>query len=142
MRSKVLGLILTVTMLISLAGCSRNNGDIGVWFGLWKVESVEVDDAPDADYGGNLFFQFQSTVFNMRMVSDRHVYTDRFGNWEEADGVLKITFPDERYVPFEVTRMGRECRLTIEKKTGKEIVLSFVQAETGKTVRFRLVKWV
>ena len=41
--------------------CTHNNGDIGVWFGLWKVTSVEVDGSADRKYKGNMYFSFQNT---------------------------------------------------------------------------------
>lgn len=138
----MLYMLCVMTAVLMGESCSRNNGDIGVWFGLWKVESIEVDGEPAADYDGNVFFQFQGKVFNMRKITEHHVYTDCFGNWEEKGETLKLTFPDDRYVPFSETRMGAECTLSIEKKSGSEIEMSFVQDGTGSIVRLRLVKWV
>ena len=40
---------LAVVALLMLGSCSKNNGDIGYWFGLWHVDAIEVNGEPSND---------------------------------------------------------------------------------------------
>lgn len=87
-------LLLIFTLLITLAGCTHNNGDIGSWFGTWHIESITNPDGNDAAYNGSAFMQFQSTVVCLRAVDGLHNERADYGRWEEVDNTLTITLPD------------------------------------------------
>ena len=63
---KKLTIIFAFVAMLAMSGCVQNNGHIGHWFGLWKVERVTIDGQDDADYKGNVFFAFQGAVFGVR----------------------------------------------------------------------------
>ena len=133
--------IIAVVLAIVAAACTHNNGDIGPWFGAWKVEAITVDGAPKADYGGNLFFEFQSTVVKMCLVGDHHSTTNVMGNWDEDGGVLHLNFPDPRHQPIAVTSLPADCRLSVKWSGSRHMTLSWTSPDTGQTTVFSLKKW-
>jgi hypothetical protein len=141
-------LAMTALVLMTMSGCSKNNGDIGLWFGLWHLDSIEVNGEPDDAYDGNYYFLFQNKVFCIRWVDEiNHDYIESFAEWQEGEGgkTLTINFVDNRYSsrvseaiadPYfsEVTTMDV---LTL---TSTSMVLSHVTPE-GSTITYRLTKW-
>ncbi len=84
---------LLVIITVILNGCTRNNGDIGEWFGTWKVTEITIDGAVDTTYQGNMFWMFQTSVICMRTIDDNHGYSDHWGTWRELpDGALELNF--------------------------------------------------
>ncbi len=134
--------IIAVLLAIVAAACTHNNGDIGPWFGAWKVEAITVDGEPKADYGGNLFFEFQSTVVKMCLVGDHHSTVNVMGNWDEdSGGVLHLNFPDPRHQPIAVTGLPADCRLSVKWSGSRRMTLEWSDPDTGKTTAFSLKKW-
>ena len=60
---KILYSLCVVSLLLSITGCTQNNGNIGNWFGQWRMDSYKVNGEVQEDYQGNIFFCFQSAVF-------------------------------------------------------------------------------
>ncbi|MBD5225270.1 MAG: lipocalin family protein [Bacteroidales bacterium] len=133
-----------VTMLLAvLTSCTRNNGDIGPWFGTWHLESIMVDGNPEVEYENNIFWAFQSEViFLTRVPVDSpgmHTVEKRFGTWREADGTLylKFAYSDNsdtegyQYHAFEELHFpyGSETPLSIIKAPGREAVLQYTDAD-------------
>lgn len=144
--------ILLFTLLgIGLSACTHNDGDIGVYFGTWKVEEITIDGVVDMDYQDNLFFQFQSGVFCMRRVDEHHVATVSWGSWEEvSDNVLRLSFvysddnaPEgsEKYSPLPESHLPKGVRdLEILQLTGSVMRLQYVAG--GKIdYEYKLKKW-
>ena len=53
---KYFSIIISIALLmLTSTGCTRNNGDIGDWFGQWQQTEMLVDGAPDAEYHGQYF---------------------------------------------------------------------------------------
>lgn len=135
-------------MLITFAvsGCTHNNGDIGPWFGIWKVVSI----SPDQTYKGNFFWKFQTNVIEMLRNTDDLEYSPRFGTWQEKDGNLILDFThhdngsssgEGKYMPFpEMHISSGVSTLHIDKLTGPEIVLTYT-ADDGVTYTYILKKW-
>lgn len=134
--------IIAVLLAIVAAACTHNNGDIGPWFGAWKVEAITIDGEPKADYGGNLFFEFQSTVVKMCLVGDHHSTVNVIGNWDEdSGGVLHLNFPDPRHQPIAVTGLPADCRLSVKWNGSRHMTLEWANPDTGQTTVFSLKKW-
>lgn len=94
--------ILSLLTLFVLAACTRNDGDIGSWFGTWHVESITADGSP-VTVDGDYFFQFQSSVFRLSHVGDHEQSLESFGTWDDsAGGTMVIDFPDPEvfYIPM------------------------------------------
>ena len=90
---RTIHILLVAAMMLALGACTRNHGDIGMWFGTWHVESITMGGAP-VSHEGDYFFQFQSHAFRVSLVGDREHLVESFGTWDESeDGTLTITFP-------------------------------------------------
>lgn len=139
-------IILAVTVLMTLSGCTHNDGDIGYWFGLWHLDSIEVDGAPAADYDGDIYFLFQSKVFCVRSVDEfNHEYVESYARWQESDDHQSITlsFVDNRFSPtiFPLIPLELETTLTVVTLNDKDMILTHTHSETGHTYTYYLTCW-
>ncbi len=145
--------ILALMFFMMISSCTRNNGDIGPWFGTWHLESILVDGTPEVNYENNIFWAFQSEViFLTRVPVDKpgsHTVEKRFGTWRETDGILYLKFAynddkdtegyqyhafDELHFPY-----GSETPLSILKAPGRTAVLQY-NAPDGHTYTYTIKK--
>ncbi len=136
-------IILAVVALMSLSGCTHNNGDIGYWFGQWHLDSIEVNGVPVPDYDGNTYFLFQGKVFCMRCVDEaRHYYADSYAQWQESDDHQSVTlnFADDRYLPTinPLVQLETFTRLTVVMLTREKMVLEHTHSVTGAVITYYL----
>lgn len=149
-RIFIINKVLFAVALFALSACTHNNGDIGEYFGEWKLESITVDSEPDANYKGDIFWAFQASVFNMQQVSEDYSYSQSWGTWEEDGNILRLNFThsdnlhpqgSSYYSPLPDTRLPKGITdLEIYKMTGSRMELGFVDSE-GQTIRYKLKKW-
>ena len=102
MKSPLFRISTLILAIMSLCGCTCNDGDIGNWFGTWHLDEMTIGGETDTSYGGDLFWQFQNNVFCMRKVTEYHEYYPRWGTWAEIDGKtlrLDFTHHDDKYPP-------------------------------------------
>lgn len=136
--------LFSIALLVVLTtGCTHNNGDIGSWFGTWNVERIELDGTTLADYHGQYFFQFQSTVFCVRKVDEQHTDNlENYGRWSEDGDVLTITFPDAKvaYVDFSEL-LDADNRFTMVERGSRNVVLTRTDGK-GRLQRLTLKKIV
>lgn len=140
-------ILLSVILCVS---CTRNNGDIGEYFGTWKLESMTVNGEIDAEYEGNIFWKFQASVFCMVKVWEHHDYESSWGTWKELDGKLVIDYRhyddnheagSDIYAPNIETHLVADINeLTIISMSGSKMSLSYVD-ENGDTIIYKLKKW-
>ncbi|MBQ2163347.1 MAG: hypothetical protein II445_02450, partial [Muribaculaceae bacterium] len=62
--------ILMLLAIVAMSGCTKNNGDIGYWFGLWHLDSIELNGEVDNNYNGCYYFKFQNKVFCLSWVDE------------------------------------------------------------------------
>ena len=62
---------MAMVLLSAAISCTTNNGNIGEWMGRWKLTEIECNGSVVNDYEGNMFFAFQSTVFEVRKVGEK-----------------------------------------------------------------------
>lgn len=91
---------IALSLLLLLAACTHNDGDIGPWFGLWHLESIECDGVKVDDYQQDVFFAFQSSVFQMQRVDGMHTTEQTFAQWTTEGQMLTIAFVDTRFAPL------------------------------------------
>lgn len=147
--------IIAILALTAIAGsCTHNNGDIGPWFGEWKLTAIEIDGTPDAAYKENIFWAFQTSVIEMIQVdpvtANVSNYGQRWGTWSQDGNTLTLNFTHHddsaaegsgKYTPYPATHLpGGVSKLDIIKLSGSEIKLSYT-AEDGKVYRYSLKKW-
>lgn len=137
----------------TLMSCTHNNGDIGDWFGTWKMESMVIDDGRvDSGYNGDIIWKFQSDIVLISQVNDvEHSTINSFGTWVQLDDTLLLnftysdnSFPEPGtgpYCPPSVTRIpSGESTMTIRELSGSKIVLSFTDS-SGSVIVYTLKKW-
>lgn len=129
-------------VLAIASSCTRNNGDIGELFGLWRVTAIEVDGVNRSDYNGTIYFAFQSSVFSQKLMNEEtHWADDFFASWKYQGKDIIIDFSDKRYTPIAITGMQQGQNLvTVESITGRKLILSYVCPDGEKYVYY-LVKW-
>ena len=81
MKRTIITLLIAILLPV-IAGCTRNDGDIGTWFGSWKLERITIDGLIDEKYQGDIFWQFQSSVFCMRKILPYNEHEERWGTWK------------------------------------------------------------
>lgn len=129
--------------------CTRNNGDIGDWFGTWKMESMIIDDgAVDAGYDDNIIWKFQSDIISIVQVDDtEHDAMATYGRWAQIDDrlLLNFSFSDnngvDQYTPPAVTRIPRgESTMSIIELSRSHIRLLY-KTYDNHTIVYTLNKW-
>lgn len=144
-------IIIAAFLAVLACGCTHNNGDIGQWYGQWKLESIEADGVPVAEYEGNMFWAFQNNVLNLDMVQDEGLsHLMRWATWSQDGKTLLIDFrhydgysptTDNDYHPFPILRMEKDAvnTLAIETLTSRRLVLKYDAGD--KLYTYRLRKW-
>lgn len=129
--------IMLALLAMLLCACTRNDGDIGRFFGQWKLVGITRGGVDDTSYKGNMYWSFQNSTIEMKEVTEDHVSYQTFGNWHEADNTLFLSFPDKGYAPSYVTGLPREAELQIMQLDGGAMVLSYGDPATIYTFK----KW-
>ena len=88
---------LTASAIICLyavmAGCTHNNGDIGLWFGRWQLTEISADGNPLTEYSGNMSWAFQRDIVGITTVTDYHSALETWGQWKSDDNTyLSLNF--------------------------------------------------
>ena len=132
--------IISLFILLTLGSCTRNHGDIGIWFGTWHVEQITADGTP-VNVEGDYFFQFQSKVFRVSQVYGHEQMVASYGTWEESDGGSKMTvsFPDPTVYYIVMPGLEDYNDFTITSKSSREV--TFTKSDkTGTAYAYHLVK--
>lgn len=145
MRTLIKSLFITLLSILPLNGCMQNNGDIGDFFGTWKITSITVDGEPAAGYDGNIFIQFQTTVVRIVESKSHNDYTECFGSWESNGDNLTLDFhyyvsPEnsEYHLPDVLGLEKAENHFVITESSSKS--MSLLLTGTEKTVVYKLKK--
>ena len=129
----------TLTMLLMLASCTRNHGDIGIWFGTWHVEQITTDGNP-VNVEGDYFFQFQSKVFRVSQVYGHEQLINSYGTWDEGDdGTMTITFPDPDVIYISMPGLESSNTFAVTTVSSRDVTFSRVTT-AGSTITYHLHK--
>ena len=130
--------IISILSVLVLASCTRNHGDIGIWFGTWHVEQITAGGTP-VNVEGDYFFQFQSHVFKVTQVSGHEQTVESYGTWTEDEDAMTITFPDPAvyYIVMPGLEATNDFRVTTT--SSREVTLTKSDA-TGTSYTYRLKK--
>lgn len=136
---RTIHILLVAAMMLSLGACTRNHGDIGIWFGTWHVEDITIGGA-SVSLDGDYFFQFQSHAFRVSQVAERQQLVESYGAWEEPQGgKLAISFPDASVYYIQVPGLETYNDFTVSDMTRRRVMLSKVMAD-GTPCSFVLKK--
>ncbi len=133
-------------------GCKTNNGDIGIWYGLWSLERMAVDGVEDKslDSDGWTNFAFQNNVVLITRTTPLADVTECYGTWHEENGEIDFDYNHRDdmgdyaqsiydapawlyFTPKGVTR----CKIL--SSTSKVVTLQQITSD-GKTVTYYLRK--
>ena len=128
-----------MTVLL-LSACTRNHGDIGIWFGTWHVEQITANGTPE-NVEGDYFFQFQSKVFRVSQVYGHEQLVESFGTWDESEDGNKITisFPDPTVYYIVMPGLEVHNEFTITRNSSKDLTFTKTDA-AGTTFAYHLKK--
>ena len=128
-----------ITVLL-LSACTRNHGDIGIWFGTWHVEQITADGAP-VSVEGDYFFQFQNKVFRVSQVYGHEQLVESFGIWDENEDINKmaIYFPDPTVYYIVMPGLEVNNEFAITRTSSKEITFTKT-SQDGTVFVYRLKK--
>lgn len=84
MKKTLLYIASLLVAVLVLGACTRNHGDIGIWFGTWHVEQITAAGTP-VNVEGDYFFQFQSHVFRVSQVYGHEQTVESYGAWQEGE---------------------------------------------------------
>lgn len=134
--------IVLALLMLANNSCTRNNGDIGPWFGTWRVDYILIDDDPDPDYGPPyMIWKFQSSVIQIQVPDfDSHTETTVTGIWHQDDDLLTINFDWGHGTPPAMSHLPVETKLNIIKLSHSTIELQFVD-DNNITYFYKLQKW-
>lgn len=123
-------LTISALLVLMLSCCTRNNGDIGPWFGTWHVEQITAGGTP-VNVEGDYFFQFQNKVVRVSNVSGHEQLVESFGTWSEDGGKMVIDFPDPDV--FYIIMPGLEAHndFTVTTTTSRDV--TFTKTATDGT---------
>lgn len=85
-------LIIVMSLLMCLCGCTQYNGHIGAIFGSWSLVEITEDGSP-LQLDGETVFSFQNELVQVVKTVDfpmSPIY--RYGNFEKTDNTLILKF--------------------------------------------------
>lgn len=126
-----------IAMLMSLTGCTRNNGDIGDWFGRWQIMEIKVNGVAIEDYEPVYFFDFQNNIVRgIEVGPDGYDRDTRmfYGTWKElGDNAVSFDFNHRQddgiwnYEPFPILHFPQDAAFTlaVTDKSGSKRTLVY-----------------
>lgn len=143
----IAGLFLLVT-----TGCTRNNGDIGDWFGTWQVMDIRQNDISQDNYEQQFFLQFQNDIIRVVWVGptgyDRDYYAI-FGTWEQpSENTMTFNFAHsddegtQSYKPFSALHFPQDkpFTMTIVNQNGDNLDLKYLDESSSIEYTYELRK--
>lgn len=128
--------IVCIALWLASTSCTRNGGDIGIWFGTWAIDSVTVDgqksELDPLGHGTAYYLQFQRSVVCLRYTDTLHNGGESYGNWAEESGTMTIAFDAHNY---DVSLMPQQATYTITT-TGKHAELRHTPSEGHQQVYY------
>ncbi len=116
--------IVSLIAVLLMASCTRNHGDIGIWFGTWHVEQITGAGNP-VTVEGDYFFQFQNKVFRVSQVYGHEQLVESFGTWEEQDGgKMTVSFPDPTVYYIVMPGLEAHNEFTVTTTSSREVTFT------------------
>lgn len=132
-------LFILAAFVLAAAGCTRNNGNIGAWFGTWRVVSIEVDGAEVMDYRGNVVVKFQNDIIETSEVGEHHEFESWWATWHSTGKHLVIDGRDKGIAPALMLPADTQLTLDIVHAPGDVMEWEYICAD-GKVMNYKLKK--
>ena len=138
MKKTTLYIVLLIAVLLT-ASCTRNHGDIGIWFGTWHVDQITAGGTP-VNVDGDYFFQFQNKVFRVSQVYGHEQLVESFGTWDEQDdGKMTVSFPDPTVYYIVMPGLEAHNQFTVTTTSSSEVTFTKTDVD-GTIYTYRLKK--
>lgn len=139
MKKTLLYIASLLVAVLVLGACTRNHGDIGIWFGTWHVEQIIAGGTP-VNVEGDYFFQFQSHVFRVSQVYGHEQTVESFGAWQEGEsGKMTIDFSDPNGYYIVMPGLESHNDFTVTTTSSSDVTFSKTDA-TGTPYTYHLKK--
>ena len=127
---KTTSYLLSVIAVLLMTACTRNHGDIGIWFATWHVENITIGAAP-VNVEGDYFFQFQNKVLRVSQVYGHEQTVESYGTWQESEdgNTLTVTFPDPNVFYINMPGLENRNEFTVLKRGHGQLELTKVMAD-------------
>ncbi len=145
MMKKTTLYIISLIAVLLMASCTRNHGDIGIWFGTWHVESITASGSiyqniVPVNVEGDYFFQFQNKVFRVSQVYGHEQLVESFGTWEEQDGgKMTVSFPDPTVYYIVMPGLEAHNEFTVTTTSSRDVTFTKTDVD-GIVYTYRLKK--
>jgi hypothetical protein len=140
-------------LIMILSGCTRNNGDIGDWFGKWQIMSISADGTPEAGYRQQFFMEFQNNIVKLTWLApngyEHETYT-AYGTWQQPSENLMVfdfTHSDDihsesYYRPFDALHFpsGQTFTMTIANASGNTCTMTYLDETSSIQYTYELHK--
>lgn len=141
------GLKILIFALIVFVGqsCTRNDGDIGPIWGMWRVSSMEINGAEVEDYSGTLYFCFQSSVHVQKYINEEtHGKTEGYASWKYVGDDILVNFSGVKeggHIPLAISGMQVGDNL-VEVLYFKDDKMNLrYETPEGVVYTYYLIKW-
>lgn len=136
-------LALLFVLVIPFTSCTHNNGNIGYLFGIWTLESVEIDGEIQPQKQAEITWSFQNNIIWMHAVYDHEGVHDAFAYWNWIDGKkqLELDLSHDYYEEMKELQWGTRVKLDVLKYTKNDLQLLYYDKH-GKRVIFTFRKLV
>ena len=86
--NKILMALTGTFLLLFSAGCTQADGYIGVWFGAWHLETIDINGEEETAYSDTpeIMFSFQGEVFKAGYIERAEI----FGTWSYEGEILNL----------------------------------------------------
>ena len=139
MKKTLLYIASLIVAVLVLGACTRNHGDIGIWFGTWHVEQITADGTP-VNVEGDYFFQFQSHVFRVSQVSGHEQTVESYGTWQENEsGKMTVDFSDPNVYYIAMPGLEVHNDFTVVTTSSREVTFNKTSS-TGVAYSYHLKK--
>lgn len=133
--------------LLAVTGCTRNNGDIGEWFGMWQVERMEIDGATDEAYVDPVIMKFQGSVLETMTMFPNHATSSWFATWTDCGSSLTVDAAEDAagatgLAPGLKLPWIDGLRIEVISQSGSSAHLRWTNPDNGQQIDYYLKKLI
>lgn len=130
-------LFILAAFVLAGAGCKRNNGDIGSWFGTWQVVSITSVDGKIEKLPCTVIIRFQTDIIQTTEQFDHYEHKDYWASWSKSGDTLIIDGVNKSLAPALMLPADSVLELEIVRAPGSVMVWRF-EDDQGKSTEYNL----
>lgn len=124
-----LTLLIASLLVMTMASCRTNNGDIGHLYGQWRMTALILADGTERQVYDN-YLRFQNDIVQFTVTADHHDALSAFGRWRREGDIVTLDFtgnmdaegnlaPNTALGWFELTgQLLMRCEILTETRRG------------------------